>query len=60
MGSPRPIPLKELLDYAGLWQFTRLETQDCWSYVRLIDREWIELFSKRQAEASKKPKTKAP
>jgi hypothetical protein len=60
MGSPRPIFLREFLDYAGLWQFTRLETQDCWRYVRLIDKEWIELFSKRQPEIAKTSKTKTP
>lgn len=59
MGEPRPITLDAFLGYASLWQFTRLEAQESWSLVRLIDNIWLRLYVERQKTDSKKQKTKA-
>ena len=60
MGEPRPLVLKDFLDYAGLWQFNRVEAQELWETVRRIDNAWLRLYVKRQRSESKKTKTKAP
>jgi hypothetical protein len=48
MGNARPIKLTDFLCYAQLWQFTRLECQDIWESVRMIDRIWLRLYAERQ------------
>ena len=59
MGEPRPLVLKDFLDYAGLWQFSRLEAQELWELVRRIDNAWLRLYVKRRDSQSNKPTKKA-
>ena len=47
-GNPSSVKLSGFLCYAQLWQFTRLECQDIWETVRLIDRIWLKLYAERQ------------
>ena len=54
MGEPRPLVLRDFLDYANLWQFSRLETQESWEIVRVIDSLWLGLYAKRQKAEPKK------
>ena len=54
MGEPRPLLLRDFLDYANLWQFSRLETQESWEIVRVIDSLWLGLYAKRQKAEPKK------
>jgi hypothetical protein len=55
MGEPRPLVLKDFLEYAGLWQFTRVEAQEMWEVVRRIDTAWLRLYVKRRETEPKKP-----
>ena len=59
MGEPRPLVLKDFLDYAGLWQFSRAEAQETWETVRRIDNAWLRLYVKRRESEPKKPTKKA-
>lgn len=53
--------LSEFLSHAGLYQFTRLETQESWHYVRVLDRAYRSYQQKWQEENAKsKPSAKKP
>lgn len=46
-GGARPIKLSAFVLYASFHQFTRLDAQDAWEFVRLIDALWMEEWRKR-------------
>ncbi len=59
MGGQAAIQLSEFLAYAGLWQFSRTETQEVWATVHKIDLIWLEILAKRhEAEVKSKQKAK--
>jgi hypothetical protein len=60
MGSPKPLDLNGFLAHASLWQFTRVEAQENWELVRVLDGTWLRLKAERQAKAAPKAKLKTP
>lgn len=61
MGEPRGLSLQNFLAYAALYQFTRLEVQQSWEYVRLIDGLWMDEHRKwrvKESNKTSKPTTK--
>jgi hypothetical protein len=51
MGEPRPITLREVLDYGNLWDFSKVDIRETWEVVRLIDGLWMKLYAERQKTA---------
>lgn len=57
IGEPRALSLHSFLLYASFYQFTRLEAQQSWEFVRKIDELWMEEHQNwRKKEAGKAPK----
>lgn len=52
------IPLSAFLQYASLYQFSRLDSQELWESVRTLDSEFISFHEKRQSKEAEKAKTK--
>jgi hypothetical protein len=49
----QPLLLTEFLAHARLYQFTRLEAQENWEFVRVLDRAYRSFCAKRrEAEAA--------
>ena len=58
IGEPRALSLQAFLVYASFYQFTRLEAQQSWEFVRKIDELWMEEHHNwRKKESAKTSKS---
>jgi hypothetical protein len=58
MSSVCHLPLRAMLDYGELHNFTSAEIKDTWEVVSLIDDLWIREVKKRQAASAAKDKSR--